>query len=88
MCGKLSEGTSIGGVLILGVHFYVSSAVELVARSTASKLQGSGIVWESCDRMGKLSKDNRVAAGKVCLAQLRLLRDAQEEAKEVRAGVG
>lgn len=37
--------------------------------------------------MNKLSKDNQAAAGRVCLIQLRLLRDAWEEVQEVRNGV-
>ena len=41
------------------------------------------MVWESCERMNKMSKDNKAAVGRVCLTQLQLLRDAWEEVQQV-----
>ena len=40
-------------------------------------------MWESCDSIGTLSKDNKSAVLKVCLSQLRLLKDACDEVNEV-----
>ena len=45
-------------------------------------------MWGSCEKVGKLSRDNRQAASKVCLSQLRLLQDAWQELRQVREGGG
>ena len=47
------------------------------------RLQGVGSVWESCDNIGMLSKDNKSAVLKVCFSQLQLLGDACDEVDEV-----
>ena len=40
-------------------------------------------MWSSCDAVEKLSKDNKSAAVKLCLAEVHLLRDAATETDNV-----
>lgn len=47
-------------------------------------MQGTGSVWEQCDAVTKLPADNKVAVLKMCITELRLLKDACEEVDKVR----
>lgn len=49
----------------------------------ASKLKGAGSVWEACDSVAKLPKDNRSAVLKVFIAQLHLLKDVCAQVDEL-----
>jgi len=51
--------------------------------SRHAQLRGTGSVWASCEFMGKMSKDNKMAATKQLIGSLQLLQDAQKEAEEV-----
>ena len=47
------------------------------------RLRGTGSVWESCENIVNVSRDNRAAVLKVVISQLHLLRDACSEVDKV-----
>ena len=48
-----------------------------------SQLRNTGGVWLSCDAMDTVSKNNKTAAVKLCLAEVHMLRDALSEVETV-----
>ena len=44
-------------------------------------------MWEQCDTVSKLPTDNKKAVLKICLTELKLLKDACEEVDKVRVFV-
>lgn len=44
-------------------------------------------MWEQCDVVSKLPTDNKKAVLKICLTELKLLKDACEEVDKVRVFV-
>ena len=57
--------------------------ILLISSDCKERLQGTGSVWEHCDRVVKLPCDNKSSVSRHCLTQLQLLRDAKSEIEEV-----
>ena len=66
------------------MQVHVSPKFVMFSSNSRQRLQGTGSVWEVCDSVKTMSKDNRSAVLKVCFTQLQLLRDACEEIDEVK----
>ena len=62
----------------------VNPTFLMFSSNSRQRLQGTGSVWEVCDSVKTMSKDNRSAVLRVCFTQLQLLRDACEEIDEVK----
>ncbi|XP_019850703.1 PREDICTED: cyclin-D1-binding protein 1 homolog [Amphimedon queenslandica] len=74
--------------LVVDILEGVSSFIEILMRDGCKsdcqkRLQGTGSVWEHCDRILKLPTDNKSSVLRHCFAQLQLLRDADNEIEEL-----
>ena len=76
-------GACVCGVCMCVVCVCVCVVMFYIIHISASKLKGAGSVWEACDSVAKLPKDNRSAVLKVFIAQLHLLKDVCAQVDEV-----
>ena len=69
------------------VEYMLDKLYPFVCSDCQQRLQGTGSVWEHCDRIIKLPTDNKSSVLRHCFTQLQLLRDADTEIEEVHNAI-